>query len=119
MKNDNLEREWQSEHVTEPAHQPRPQQTHLEAEHRPRHRTDGELHRRDFRPSPRQTERNRVGRCRVDAPRRSWSGRPRLETRQGVPPQRNRHLLPGREQARWSVAGRQQHRISEPHHCQP
>ena len=64
---DALQRERQPDHVAELAHELRPQQAHLEAEDRARHRADGEQHRRDLRPSLGETERDR--RRRRESPR--------------------------------------------------
>jgi hypothetical protein len=55
-----LESERQSKNVTEPAHQPGPQQAHLKAEDGAGHSTDGEQDCRDLRPTPSEPEGDRI-----------------------------------------------------------
>ena len=57
---DSLDREADSESVTEPAREPRPEQAELEGEDGARHRADGEEDRDSLRPVARQAKRLRV-----------------------------------------------------------
>ena len=95
-----LERERQPEHVAERAHQPGPQQPHLEAEHGPRDGADREQHRRHLRPPLGQPERDRVV---ADDPAAVHHVDHRRERdpeagQDDVPAQGDRHLVAGREQ---------------------
>ena len=55
-----LEREGQADHRAEGAHQPRPQQPHLERQDGPRHRSDGEEDAGYLRPPARESHRIHV-----------------------------------------------------------
>ena len=95
-----LDRERQPEHVAEPPQQARPQQAHLERQHRAGHGTDGEGHAHHLRPAARQPERRLV--AVAEAVRVSDQREQRhAETErheQDVEPERERHLAARREQ---------------------
>ena len=54
------------ERAAEATHEDRPEQAHLEAQHGPGHGTDGECHRHDERPAPREEKRDRVAPAQAD-----------------------------------------------------
>ena len=92
-----LERERDTERLTPPAHERRPEQTELEAEHSPGHRPDGERDGHVLRPPLRQHER-----VPVVMPQRSIVGDQRHERpgdaqrhQDDVARQRERHLGTG------------------------
>jgi hypothetical protein len=55
-----LDTEGQAEDCPVLAHQPRPEQAHLEGEHRAGHRADRDQHPHDLGPAPRQCQRDRI-----------------------------------------------------------
>ena len=61
-----LEREAEPEDVAEAGHEPGPQQTHLEAEDRPRHDARGEQRDHHLRPAARQRPVERIARAQVE-----------------------------------------------------
>ena len=89
-----LDRERQPEHVAEPPQQPRPQQTHLEREHRAGHGADGEGHAHHLRPAARQPEGRLVAvpeTVRVRDQREQRQAEPEWH-QQDVEPEREGHL---------------------------
>ena len=95
-----LDRERQPEHVAESPQQPRPQQPHLEREHRAGHGADGEGHAHHLRPAARQPERRLVvvaQTVRVRDQREQRQAEPERHE-QDVEPERERHLAARREQ---------------------
>ncbi len=97
-----LEGERQPEHVAEAAHQPRPEHSHLEAEHRAGHGTDGEEHGRDLRPALGEHQRDRVvahdaAAVHHEDHRREGDAEAGQDD---VPSEREGHLLAGREETR-------------------
>jgi hypothetical protein len=89
-----LDTEREPEHGPVPPHQPRPQQPHLERQHRASHRADRDQHAHCLRPAPREPYRDLVMAPQADELGQQHDRRERdSQARQDdVKPERGRHL---------------------------
>ena len=94
-----LDTEREPEHRPVLPHQPRPQQAHLERQHRAGHRADRDQHAHRLRPAPRQPHRGLVMAPQADELGQQHDRRERdPQARQDdVEPERGRHLRTGRD----------------------